>query len=398
MEKRKFKNLQNEVMQIIENYKSAHPVSQAVNVNGAFMRYSRDLVKRIVAIAQTENDPMVVMRKLEEETWLAKSEASRYVSVKTLLDQYGWDRIPIKVDSSKLMQSYMVGDKEITVTNWFNGSVCEYDGKRYMAYRIDAMPWTVNTRIAMCMLDNNWQPIPESNWLLDLPYCDSFAEDPRLFIHQGRICLSYADGCSIGLCFVYPADKVVANQMFIDKPYKRRMEKNWTFFSQGASLYCVYTTTPHVVYKVGGDGSIEMVCNHKFPPPPDWRWGWGDDIGGGTCPILAYNGDYLSFFHSRIQYPEHMRGQIHRQYHMGCYVFDHLTFKPVAVSKEPLMSGTYIDPEIPHGGNHNFNVFPMSAIHLPQEDRFRITAGINDYEIWHIDISQSELEENLVWF
>lgn len=247
----------------------------------------------------------------------------------------------------------------------------------------------------MCMLDQNWQPVADTNWLLDLPYCDSFAEDPRLFIHQGILHLSYADGCSIGLCVIGPMQEVTACS-FLDKPYKRRMEKNWTFFSQGGELYTVYSVAPHVVYKVEGT-SLIPVCREDCAAPDGWRWGFGDNIGGGTCPVL-HNGMYYSFFHSRIQYPEHMRGQIHRQYHMSCYVFDPKTFHIVALSKEPLMSGTYIDPEIPHGGNHNFNVFPMSAIFLQREECFRVTAGINDYEIWHIDISQSELEENLVWF
>jgi hypothetical protein len=63
---------------------------------------------------------------------------------------------------------------------------------------------------------------------------------------------------------------------------------------------------------------------------------------------------------------------------MGCYVYDAETFKVIALSKEPLMSGPYIDPDIPHGGNHNFNVFPMSAMFNLESHKWRITAGIND--------------------
>jgi len=394
---RKHKLLQDEISRILESYKTAPELSRVVNVHGAFMHYSRDIIKRAVALAQNEDDYMIVMRRLEEETWLTKSHASKYVSVKSLLDQYGWDRKPIKVDSSKLIQSYMVGDQEIKVTNWFNGSVCRYSNRLYMAYRVDAMPWTVNTRIAMCEIDmDSWQPIPGTNWLLDLPYCDSFAEDPRLFIYQGGLHLSYADGCAIGLCIVYPEDRLVAMARFLDKPNRRRMEKNWTFFEKNDELYTVYSVAPHVVYKVNGTKLTE-VCRHDHPAPDWWRWGFGNDIGGGTCPVL-YGGRYYSFFHSRIQYPEHLRGQIHRQYHMGCYVYDAETFKVIALSKEPLMSGPYIDPDIPHGGNHNFNVFPMSAMFNLESYKWRITAGINDYEIWHIAITQLELAENLILF
>lgn len=395
MEKRKFKKLQDDVMQIIENYKSAHPVSQAVNVNGAFMRYSRDIVKRVFALSQTETDVMLVMKQLEAEGMLPKTEASSYISPKVLLEKFGWERSSyIKVDSSRLLQSYNVSDQTIKVTTWFNGSVCEYDGKRYMAYRIDAMPWTVNTRIAMCMLDDNWQPVADTNWLLDLPYCDSFAEDPRLFIHQGAMHISYADGCAIGLGIVWPGSNVVTSLRFLEKPYKRRMEKNWTFFSHKGLLYCVYKTVPHMVYRVNED-KIESCCSHDFHQPDSWVWGWGDQVGGGSCPV-KFDGKYYSFFHTRVQIP--VKAIINRQYHMGCYVFDAETFKPVAVSKVPLMSGTYLDPELPSGGKGKAVIFPMSAIHEPRSSSWRITAGINDYEIWHIDIEEKQLQENLIWF
>jgi predicted GH43/DUF377 family glycosyl hydrolase len=394
MEQRKFKKLQDEILQIIENYKTAHPVSRAVNVNGAFMRYARDIVKRVFTLAQTESDLILVMKQLEDEGLLSKTEASNYISPKILLDKFGWDRLNIKVDSSRLLQSYNVDDQVIKVSTWFNGSVCEFGGKYFMAYRMDAEPWTVNTRIAICELDGYWQPIAESNWLVPLKACDTFYEDPRLFTFNHNLYLSYADGCQIGLAVIDTVHKSVERNWFLDKPYRFRMEKNWTFFDQKGVLYCVYKTAPHIIYRVK-DEKIESVCSHEFKEQSTWQWGWGDQIGGGSCPVKI-DGKYYSFFHTRVHIP--VKATINRQYHMGCYVFDPETFKPVAISKEPLMSGTYLDPEIPSGGKGKSVVFPMSAIYLKLQDCFRVTAGINDYEIWHIDIGARELQENLIWF
>ena len=370
-------------------------ISKAVTINGLLMDYARMLIKDVVREHCYMTDPMLVIQSLEKRGLLKKSDAFNYVSLISVLEKYGWTTPLTQVDNSKLIHRYRVGENNIKVQSWFNASVCQYNGHNYMAYRVDAEPWTVNTRVAFCELDSNWQPIADSNWIVPLPFCDTFAEDPRLFIAFGKIYLSYVDGCQVGLAVIDPVSRSISDHLFIEKPYRKRMEKNWTFFYDRGNIYFVYRISPHEVYRMDPSGKITQVYDYSWLPPESWKWGWGSKISGGTNPVL-HDGKYYCFFHSKVNFDANLKGRLHMQYHIGCYVFHPEKYTPLAMSKEPLISGFYPDPEVVTGGRFKSIVFPMSAIY--NENGFwRITAGVNDSQIFHFDFDAKHVENNLVW-
>lgn len=337
-------------------------------------------------------------QKLEDEGYTPRLE-NRFMPVEHYLEKYGWERQMLIVDTEKLLPSYYTEHAgNMRIKNWFNGSIVIFEGKRYMAYRIDTLPWTVNTKIAFCEMDDSWQPVKETNWMVQLKSCAGFWEDPRLFIHQGKLHMSYADGCQIGIALIDPVKMDVTGNYMIDKPLNFRMEKNWLFFTHQDQLHAVYQLFPHVVYQVNGP-----VITNKTVSQWPMEWKWGKELRGSTCPVLV-DDLWYSFFHSHIEYPVEMKGFLHRQYHLGCYVFENKPpFKVVAMSKEPVISGTYIDPTIPHGGHHNYCFFAMTALfssrYLPEtRGSFLISGGVNDYRIGMFEITMEELKANLRFF
>jgi predicted GH43/DUF377 family glycosyl hydrolase len=100
------------------------------------------------------------------------------------------------------------------------------------------------------------------------------------------------------------------------------------------SLYCIYKSHPdQIVFEMEGD---RVIKEYKIPGP---RWAWGD-IRGGTTPI-PYKGALLRFFHSALDYdilPNR------RRYFVGAMTMeDKPPFKPVAISRRPILWGSELD-------------------------------------------------------
>ncbi len=306
----------------------------------------------------------------------------------------------IKIDSSKLIQSYEgpQGEKVI-VSNWFNCSMIEFEGKIYFVYRMENRPWCTRTRIGLCLLDENYQPIEKTNTLLNL-YSDlkvatmqggkSFpkgfhVEDPRLFVFNNQLFISYTDGYQMGQATINTETLQAYDSFYIDKPQKTNPEKNWIFFEHEAKLMSVYWTSPHTVFEMNGS-KWENKYRENFKH--NWQWG---EIRGGTSPMRVGD-NYLSFFHSAIDIS--YKGNPGRQYFMGAYLFEaEPPFAPVAISKEPLITGEIISDSIPRLSNKIFVVFPSGMIR--KNDSWDVSFGYNDLECRVIKITDEVLKENL---
>ncbi|MFA9220243.1 MAG: hypothetical protein ACEQSL_03550, partial [Sediminibacterium sp.] len=304
----------------------------------------------------------------------------------------------IEIDHTKLIQDYASpAGRAIKVTNWFNCSFIEYKGKKYFAYRLEGKPFCVNIRLGLCLLDDYLQPIPESNVLLNLhselvaPHGKTYAkgyhvEDPRLFIYDDDLYLSYTDGYQMAQAKINPRTLQAEESFYIEKPDAMRTEKNWIFFEHEGDLYSVYNTSPHIIFKMNGRKWEKVFTEHWQP-----KWNYGE-IRGGTPPMLI--GDrYISFFHSAmgVRY----RSNEGRQYFMGAYTFEAKPpFRPISISKEPILCGEIINDDIPRLSNSIFVVFPSGTIRT--EKGFLVSFGDNDYRCRFAELSNEFLQSNMV--
>lgn len=293
------------------------------------------------------------------------------------------------INSSSLIQDYKTHNgRPLKITNHFNPSWIEFEGKRIMVYRMECVPFCTHTRLGICEIDDNFQVIQGTNKLLELhSELRGFAkgyhvEDPRLFIHNNTLYLSYTDGYQMAQATIDPASLTATESYYIKKPVKDRTEKNWTFFSHQKDLLSVYTICPHVVFKMNGQNfstAYETEWSHS------WRWG---ELRGGTSPVLTDKG-WLSFFHSAVD------DKGGRQYFTGAYLFEkEPPFAPIAITKHPLLSGEMIPREIPRLSSKIFVVFPGGVIR--DGDGWQVSFGYNDYQCRYLRISDELLEKELI--
>lgn len=309
-----------------------------------------------------------------------------------------------KINHANLIQSYPdERGRTIKPTNYFNCSFIEYKGKIYFAYRMEAKPFCERMKIGLCLMDENYNPIPATNVLLDLyseleiRYSRSkhvkfpkgfHVEDPRLFIYKDELYLSYTDGYIMGQAKINPDTLQAENSFYLDKPdpVNRQTEKNWTFFDYEGKLMCLYDASKQEIFEMNGEKHTKLY-ETKF----DTNWKWGQ-MRGGTSPVKVGD-NYLSFFHSATDIRT-IKGP-GRQYFMGAYMFEGKPpFKPIAISKEPLIAGERISDHIPRLSNRIFVVFPAGIIR--KENGFNIAFGYNDFECRYVEISDELLKENLV--
>lgn len=314
-------------------------------------------------------------------------------------------KIPIAqttlIDSSKLIQHYTGWKNEtVKITNWFNCSVIEHHGKYFFAYRMDSKPFCQRMKIGLCLLDNNLQPIKESNVLLNLhsdvrhvnnPLKNIAApgwhvEDPRLFIFNDELYLNYTDGWQMALAKINPVILQAEESYYLEKPDKKLTEKNWTFFQHEEKLYCLYDLSKQEIFEMNG-----RQWERKYITPYQHEWKYGI-IRGGTNPVRV--GDrYLTFFHSA--HPLRHKNRNGKQYFMGAILFEAKPpFKVVSISKEPLLTGEWVSESIPRLSPYIYVVFPNGKIRVGNS--WIVSFGYNDLECRMAEVTDAMLKENMI--
>ena len=298
------------------------------------------------------------------------------------------------IDAQKLIGEYLHPDNKrmVRVSNWLNCSFIEYKGKKYFCYRMEAQPFCTIMKLAMCLLDDDLQPIKETNVLLELHsdlrgFTKGYhVEDPRLFIFNDELYLSYTDGYQMAQAKINPETLQSTESFYIDKPDPKRTEKNWTFFEYENELYSLYDPSKMEVFKMKGK-SWEVFSRCEFDSP--WTWG---QIRGGTSPVRVGD-NYLTFFHSAV--PVVTKGIQGRQYFMGAMLFEGKPpFRPIGISRNPIIAGENITEAIPRLSNKIFVVFPGGVIR--RESSWVVSFGYNDLQCRFIDISDDYLKNSFV--
>jgi predicted GH43/DUF377 family glycosyl hydrolase len=121
------------------------------------------------------------------------------------------------------------------------------------------------------------------------------------------------------------------------------------------------------------------------------RWEYGH-IRGGTTP-LPYKGMLLRFFHSALDFE---LAPWRRRYFVGAMLMStEFPFKPVAISKKPILYGSELDTltETERSGCIHFKsmvIFPLGAIDYGG-GRFCLSCGINDSHCGLFTVTEKEL-------
>jgi predicted GH43/DUF377 family glycosyl hydrolase len=296
------------------------------------------------------------------------------------------------IDKKKLISSYnLPNGNKFRVTNYFNCSFIEFQGRKYFAYRMEAQPFCIFMKIGLCLLDDNYEPIPETNVLLDL-YSNIkgsdkgfHVEDPRLFIYNDELYLSYTDGYQMGQAKINPDNLKAIESFYLDKPDPSRTEKNWTFFEDKKKLIAIYDLPSMHLFEM--DGAKYKEVNKSTPVT--WKYG---EIRGGATPIKVGN-KFICFFHSRTTI---LQGKYAGyQYHMGALEFEaKKPYKITRISSRPIISGETMNDKIPRLSNKIFVVFPCGVIRT--ENGFNVSFGYNDYEPRYANVSDELLNDTLI--
>jgi predicted GH43/DUF377 family glycosyl hydrolase len=158
-------------------------------------------------------------------------------------------------------------------------------------------------------------------------------------------------------------------------------EKNWMWFNHDGLWHCIYQPSPHLVFRL----------NHKRTVDRTWKdsrkmeWNFGE-IRGGTPPVKLNSSEYISFFHSAVQW----RGP-RRRYFMGSYVFEAKEpFRVKRMTKTPLLAGSEKDFR---SWESPLVIFPEG--HVYENEEHLVTFGMNDEHCGWIKIPDKDLEERM---
>jgi hypothetical protein len=263
----------------------------------------------------------------------------------------------------------------------FNPSMAVYDGKLILATRDS---WG-HSKVALWRLDNSrpdwagdWAATPIGSYASDHPDAPRL-EDPRLFVHAGRLCAAFnlPDGyppkrVQVGYA-TFAADlSGIENTVVYPSPGLRLYEKNWVpFAGPGGELNWVYDSKPdHAVMGAGGRVRPDLTTPNPFP----WT---GGVVRGGATPVRVVSAEapsgcgavYYHFFHGCLK---RLQGSV---YSVGCLVFD--AAPPYRVLRQTPTPLVWPDPA-DHQADvvKRWVVWPGGAV--PHAGAWHLVLGVND--------------------
>lgn len=265
----------------------------------------------------------------------------------------------------------------------FNASLIEYKGQLVCCFRNG---WK-GSDVFVGRLDDQLRPVGEVRKLnLRHPECNYGREDPRLFIHDDRLHVSFigvVGGLRIrhtNVLYARLTDEFAVDQLFHPEiPGRQLWEKNHSYFSHDGDLYAVYSINPHRIIKVSGR---EVQWRHETLPAFNWH---GGEMRGGASPVRVGD-EYWSFFHDRIE----DRG--HRIYRTGLYTFSaRPPFRPVRYIPRPLLTA---DRNTKPSDQYASVVFACGAVRYG--DDWIVSHGVHDRWTEFHKWNHAELEAQLV--
>ena len=191
-----------------------------------------------------------------------------------------------------------------------------------------------------------------------------------------------------------------------DQRYANGVQKNWSPFKCGETLYLEKSINPHCVFKtvtynesypshmhkqVGG---IEFInCTHSVFIEKHWKYG---SMRGGSPSYRLNESHYIGTFHSSVLEVDHKKKGFRRcckTYYMGFYMFESAEpFKLSHISDAPLV----VSPPMyrgPPGKYTRYVVFPTGM--RVSVNTIDVVFGVNDREVWMITLRKQKLLETL---
>lgn len=267
------------------------------------------------------------------------------------------------------------------------------------------------SKLHLLELDQDYQLVKhnelnhESCYKFSERYADmgSSALDVRLFNADKKTYMVYSDIVSSSKRDMFIADLIINNdelQIAKVKPLQYlqggfRDEKNWSPFVYKKDVYFIYKTHPFIILHWDPEtNKITEAFEHKESFGEQWGLG---EIHGGTPAIYVKDLDaYLTFFQSSIPYRERNKGNanVHsnllRIYYVGAFIFQAKPpFKLLAYTQMPLSPKDFYKER-----DVNCHViFPCGLIE--EEDRFLISAGINQIRTEVFSVEKKDLYKQL---
>lgn len=265
----------------------------------------------------------------------------------------------------------------------FNASIVRYNGQLLLAYR-EAQH---RSRLFVAELDDNYKALRVHKVKIDHERATIGQEDPRLFIHRGKLHLMFVGvdpfdehtyGIRANVLYARLDDRFQPEAVYYPHYANRSVwEKNWAFFSHDDRLYCVYEIKPHTVFEIEEDRIVHV---YQTPTPHPWE---GGHLRGGSAPHRV--GDsYYHWFHGRVGAGT---GTI---YNTGLYRFRaEPPFAVEAMTREPIQ---WADPNSRVGATAAV-VFVCGAI--LEDDKWRVSMGVHDRGVEVATYDHTAVEKTL---
>ena len=281
------------------------------------------------------------------------------------------------------------------VVSHFNPATIDWRGHQWLAYRTECQPMWKWGRVSLARLSEKFAAIEGSNQLLTLPtsFGEWCAEDPRLFVHQDRLFLSYTDHWTTGVAEIREDGSVADARIFpfeteATRNLRSRHDKNWGFFEADGRLYAVYWTLPHVVREVDlkrGQFGKEWRADWRLPA------GLKAELHGGSSPV-EHDGLMWRVVHHHSN--DGLESQ-ERRYTLWLMAFESVPpFRPRWFCGRPLLRGERMVEEPLSGWRDWMVVFCSSLERIPGGWRFCF--GHNDRRMRWGQINDQMTEPHLV--
>ncbi len=273
----------------------------------------------------------------------------------------------------------------------YNPSIIPYQDGYLLSFRAisrfpnrDKHPFRTDTSlIGIAKLNWKWKVSEKSVQLLPISSYSSklslTAEDARFIKIRDRIFLLFNDVSSAqdpGYA-MYLAELVEkeGGGFALKEPAKPlryskaiSVEKNWSPFVLGDSLYVIYSDQPRVLLRIDPNTGF---CQEVARSDPDYHWDFGR-IRGGTPALPLDEKTFITFFHSVIP-AKARKGCV---YLLGAYTFQSsFPFSILNISPAPLGELTDYTQ-----GNDFKVVFPCGLV--VEEKRILVSWGKSDKEIF----------------